>query len=278
MFLLLFMPTDLWAEDIVRMTLRDPITDGYQQNLIQSALQHTQKTYGAYKLVVDTVDVSSKRSFAELNTGDGKLFNLRIALTSNSREKDALVIRIPLTKGLQNYRLLIVNKGDTERFEGIKNIADLKLFNIGLLYDWMTTIIMSENNFDVVKSHTYSAMFRMLSAQRFDYTILGINKVYGLMTSQGEWQEKFEVVPGVVLYINGPSYVFVSKQHPRIAERIALGFEKMIENGEFDRLFKKYHQIYIDESNLISRRVIEIPNKSLPETVALNRKALWLNL
>lgn len=275
---LLLLPTELWAEDIVRMTIRDPITDGYQQQIIDAALSHSVEKYGQYQLIVDHVDVSSKRSFAELNNGEGKLFNLRIALTSKSREKDALTIRIPLTKGLQNYRLLIVKKGDTERFKHVKTINDLKKLNIGLLYDWMTTEIMAENNFDIVKSPSYSGMFRMLSAQRFDYTILGVNKVYSFMTTKGEWDEKFSVVPGVVLYINGPSYVFVSKKHPRVAERIEWGFEKMIINGEFERIFNKYHQVYIDNADLASRKIINIPNKRLPDTVPLTRKNLWISL
>ena len=278
MCLFIFMPIELWAEDIVRLTLRDPINDGYQQSIIDAALNHSVEKYGPFQFIVNNVDVNSKRSFSELNHGDGKLFNLRIALTSKSREEEALTIRIPITKGLQNYRLLLVNKGDADRFKNIENIDDLKKLNVGLLYDWITTDIMSDNNFDVVKSHSYAGMFRMLSAQRFDYTVLGVNKVFGFMEAQVESGGQYDIVPGLVLYINGPSYIFVSKRHPRLAERISWGLEKIIANGEFDRIFNKYYEKSIIATDLASRKVINIPNIRLPDTVPVERKELWLTL
>lgn len=275
---LLLVPVQLWADDIVRMTLRNNYTDSYQKEIIEAALINSVDKYGPYKLITYEGDVSSKRSFEELEKGDGELFNIRIGLTTNERESDSIPIRIPLRKGLQNYRLLLINKGEEERFKHITNIEDLKKFNIGLLYDWVTTSIMYENKFKVVESPSYRGMFRMLTAKRFDYTILGINEVYDeLQTYEGELNQ-LAVMPGIVLYINAPSYVFISKQYPKIAERISYGLEKMLVNGEFDRVFNNHHLKYIVQANLASRIVINIPNAHLPKTVPVDRKALWLDL
>lgn len=274
---LLTLTSSVWAMDVVKFPIRDAKIKAYQKDLIAEALLTSEPKYGPYELVTHIVDISGNRSFSELDSGSGKFINLRVGVTTLERESTSIPIRIPIRKGLLNYRLLLTNKSNLEKFEHVDNITSLKKLSTGLLYDWITTGILKTNQFNVLEAPSYKGLFRMLEAQRFDYTVLGVNEAYLHLKKPQDPSKEFVVVPNIALYIDSPSYIFISKSHPRIAERIEWGMEKMIETGRFDELFYLHHQKFIEQANLKDRKIIKIPRESQYDRSPYNRSVLWFS-
>lgn len=268
------------AIDIAKLPVRDLKTKAYQIALVEETLRQSEDKYGPYKFIPQVADLSSKRTFAELNKGEEKYINLKVGLISREREISSIPIRIPIRKGLLSYKLLIINKINSRSFDEQIDLTDLKKRNVGVVYDWVTADILRKNSFELTEAPSYQGLFRMLSAQRFDYTLLGANEAFRILSSLEGKNLNLGVVPGIALYMNTPSYIFVSNKNPRLAERISWGMEKMISNGRFDELFYQYHQPYIEQANLKGRRIIPIPNPMLAELKyppQYQRAELWFD-
>lgn len=269
-----------YAVDIAKLPVRHTATKAYQIALIEEALLQSQEEYGPYKFITHVADLSSKRTFTELNKDEQKYINLKVGVTSRYREDTSIPIKLPIRKGLLSYKLIIINKKNVGMFEGVDNISALKKFNIGVVYDWVTADILHQNAFDVIESPSYDGLFRMLSAGRFDYTVLGANEAFRILASLESKNLNLMIAPNIALYINTPSYIFVSNKNPRLAERITWGMEKMISNGRFDDIFYQFHQPYIEEANLKNRIVISIPNPLIAELQSpplFERSELWFD-
>lgn len=270
----------IYAVDIAKLPVRHNDTKAYQKAIIEEALLQSEDKYGPYIFVSYLADLSSKRSFNELNRDDQEYINMRVGITSKEREEGSIPIRLPLRKGLLSYKLLIINKKNINLFDETKTIDDLKKFNFGVVYDWVTAEIMQENAFKVMDVPSYDGLFRALDAGRFDYTVLGVNEAFPILESLIEKDLNLTVAPGIALYINTPSYIFVSPKRPRLAERIQWGIEKMIKNGRFDEIFYQYHEDALVQVNLKERRIISIDNpklKELPIQPPFERSELWFD-
>lgn len=273
-YLLTFTSTVL-AVDIVKLSIRNTNTKAYQKELISQALKASESKYGSYELIVHLADISSNRVFKELDKGTDQYININVGLTSIKRESSAIPIFIPLRKGLLNYRLLLVNEENVAKFSNVMTIEDLKQHSVGLLYDWVTTGIMKKQHFNIVESPSYDGLFRMLKANRFDYAIFGANDIYKKLQQPHIKNKKFVILPNIAVYIPSPSYIFVSKNAPRIAERLEWGMEKMIADGSFDQIFYQYHSEDINNADLKNRTIINIPTDYLGNRSAYERPELW---
>ncbi len=63
---------------------------------------------------------------AILSLMQGEHVDVVWTMTSRKREKQLLPIRIPLLKGLQGYRIFIINENDNEKFNKISTLEDLR--------------------------------------------------------------------------------------------------------------------------------------------------------
>lgn len=261
--LLTLQSASVGAIDLVKLPVRDTTTKAYQIALIKEALAQSKEEYGPYELELHLEELSSKRSFQELRIGSQEFINLRVSLTSKEREESAIPIRLPIRKGLLSYKVLVINKDNLKMFDGVKSLADLRAYKLGVVYDWLTADIMHNNAFDVMSAPSFQGLFRMLNVGRFDYTILGVNEVFPILASLKDQNLNLTIAPNIALYIDTPSYIFVSNKSPRLAERISWGMEKMVGNGSFDKIFSQYHQPYIEEANLKGRTIISISNPEL---------------
>lgn len=276
--LILFILTSspVLALDTVKIALNDREVSLYKTELLQSALEHTQKEYGPYELIVHDVEVTSLRFMREFDSG--LLFNTSIQLTTPEREAQSIAVKIPIDKGLLNYRLLLVNQDQVQKFSHIKDLNDLKKFNVGLLSDWVTARIVHSHHFNSIDIPSYEGLFRLLAANKYDYTIRGVNEIYSEIDIYSPQNNNLTVLPGIALYINSPAYVFVSKNYPRLAQRIERGFELMHQDGSFDLILMKWFKKYLDTAQLDQRLVIHIDNPFLPEGTPIENKAYWYSI
>ncbi|MDN5303322.1 MAG: hypothetical protein PWP46_201 [Fusobacteriaceae bacterium] len=143
---------------------------------------------------------------------------------------------------------------------------------------WSTTEILRKNNFNLVLGTDYDALFSMLNSHRFSGLPRGVNEIYSeydLLVKNR--LNNIVIEKTLLLKIVTPVYIFVSKQEPRLANRLKEGMKIISKNGKLDEIFNKYYLDDIKKSNLSNRKIIEIPNPFLPPDTPLDIKEYWFN-
>lgn len=264
------------GKDIFKIAANSHYVSGYWFELVSLALDRTSDEFGEYDIQVYNEVIGNERHRAEMLRGE--LINARIGLSTLEREQIYLPIKIPLRKGLLNYRLLVARKDKVKEIERKFRLSGLDGLKIGLVESWVTSSILRHHEFQVITIADSSKLFRLLLVDRYEVTLRGANEVYTELEIDEAEGEQFAIVPNFGVYIASPSYIFVSKQAPGLAERIEKGLELLIEDGTFDDTFYKWHADSIEKAQIDKRTFIQVDNPFLPTALLPTRKSLWLNL
>lgn len=249
----------------------------FKLKILEEALKSTYDEYGEYVIKMDAPKMNNSRARKEMQRKGGSL-NTFIALTNHDWENAAIPIRIPIRRGILSYRLLLIRKEDQEEFSKIKTIDDLKKKKVGLKLGWSLVKILEEFGFNIIKAPDYDGLFGMLNNGRYDYLPRGINEIFDEYNQKKDELKNIIIEPNILLIIPSPSYVFVSKHNPRLAERLKKGLELMVENGTLKSIFNEFYSEDIKKADLKKRRVLQLDNSFLPETVPLDKKEYWVDL
>lgn len=176
--------------------------------------------------------------------------------------RSTTVIDIDLLKGLNNYRVLVINPEDQARFSEIETLVELKKLKVGVVMYWTDGTIMKDNGFKIVNSPNYLGIFKMLAAKRFDFISRGLHEngveietqaSYGLTTEQT-----------ILLKYDVPVRYcfFVNKNNKKLADRLERGLKLAQKDGSFDHLFSqipglKHGEEILSQSN---RRIFVLNN------------------
>jgi hypothetical protein len=194
----------------------------YRYQLIKNVLEITRADYGDYQLRPYKSVTTSARN-AQLMS-EGKQLNLYWT-SPGTPVASAAVIEIPLDilNGLLGYRVCLINQDAATDLSKVKDVQTLASIKIGQAL-WSDRAVYRANQLAIVDAPTFDSLFMMLSAKRFD-----------------------------CIY---PVYFYVSKKHPFLAQRMAMGLKKMKSNGDFDRLFYKFHAENLERLQLQQRNQI----------------------
>ena len=275
--LTLFVAISSHAIDEIRFEKGQSASDvrmAHKLEILHTAMDKTIPDYGPYTI---SADVTLNTLRAQLAIQEGKTINVYIALTDNIWEKIAIPIRIPIRRGILNYRLLLVHRDDLPLFREVQTIEDLKRLKAGLLHFWTTTKIMQQTGFNIITASNYDGLFKMLDSHRFNYLPRGINEIFAEFEQYKPTLKNIAIEPDLLLVIPTPSYIFVSPQYPRLAQRLKKGLEIMIHDGTFEAIFNKYFAANIKRANLHNRRILRLTNPLLPQETPLNRSELWFD-
>lgn len=266
-----------FAVDTVRWPsseLKNDPRGAYKLAVIETALQKTESTHGPY--AIEDVHFASKFSTyrAREMVIEGKDINTYVALTNSDWESQTLPIRIPIRRGIINYRLLMIHQDNMAKFRQIDNLTDLKNVVVGLQLGWTTTEIFKAEGFDMELSSKYSGLFPMLDGKRFDYVPRGINEIFN---EQARHRSELDIVvePTLALYVPSPTYIFISPKEPELAARMEKGLEIMVADGTLKKMFYERFSEGLNKAGLAKRKLIRIPNPLLPAATPLDREELW---
>ena len=228
---------------------------------------------GKYQPVPSAAAYPQTRSINEAISPYGQI-DLVWTMSTNEREAKLIPIRIPLDKGLLGWRIAFVNDKNKDILSQVKSLNDLKKFDAGQVHDWPDTEILQNNMLNVVSSSTYEAMFKMLAANRFDYSPRAIFEIWGELASHSSMPIFIDT--HIVLHYPTAFYFFVSPRKPVFANDLKLGMERIITNGQFEKIFQKYQRDAIQKADIKHRTVIELRNPLLDSRrLPLNRPELW---
>jgi hypothetical protein len=242
----------------------------YFYALLQLAVD---KAHADYRIERTQHAMLQSRALAELAHGSARV-HIVACMTSREREAQLLPIRIPIDKGLIGWRVPLVTSGRQDLLKNIGNAEDLTRFTAGQEGDWPDTAILRANYLPVVTATTYTSLFKMLSAGRFDYLPRSVLEILPEATRYRD--DGIVVEPHLVLHYPAAIYYFVNRADERLAEVIRTGLEAAVADGSFERLFDAYHARAIEELDLAHRTVIALDNPLLPDDAPLQRRELWM--
>ena len=112
----------------------------YQWQILETALERTKDTCGAYVLE-PSVFMTEKRQTFELRNATGKL-TVMYRDTTPDLERNLIAVHVPVDKGLVGYRVCLIRNGDRARFAAVDTVDDLRAFKFGVGADWIDVGIL----------------------------------------------------------------------------------------------------------------------------------------
>ncbi len=257
----------------VQATKQEQQADYFSQLLVM-ALETSKAENEIMEIIYSPRDYSQARwiNMLKKDTGNFVIWTM----TDKQREQQLLPIRIPLSKGLFGYRVLLIRKQEQTRFDQVRNIDDLANFIGGQGTHWPDTRIMKANGLKLVTAENTESLFRMIEARRFDYFPRGTSEAWFELLERKE--ANLAVENNILLYYPADIYFFVNKNNEALANRIEKGLEALIDNGEFDKFFYSHPRISTAFNKLKDRRLIKLKNPYLPPETPVDNPRYWIDL
>lgn len=243
--------------------------------ILDTALKKTIPEFGPYVLVPSITAMTEARYLNEIASGEGSV-NIVWSSTSVEREEQLLPIRIPLRKGLLGFRIALISRDKQPLIDQVKTVDDLKKLTVGQGLGWGDVKLYEENGITVMKSQ-YDNLFRMAGQGRFDLFPRGIGEIFPEYETRAASSPGLVIEKNLLIYYPWPYYFFFNRNDLRLKERVEAGLHKMMKDGSFDAIFKKYNGQAIERAELKRRRIIRIENPMLPKETPLNDPTLWFD-
>lgn len=248
----------------------------YQTDLLDMVLARTVDRYGAYELVELPYPVTRNRALQMLIAGE----DLHVQGEASKPDwTEALnVVRIPIRKGIQGYRLFLIEESSQPALSQVTSLDELREFPTGSGAQWSTRRILEEAGFTVVTAPNYEGLFHMLALGRFATFSRGLNEVFQELDAHADSLPQLSIETDLALFIPLPTYFFVCPNRPDLAERIEAGLRDMIADGSFDAFFLEHHAAMIARAGLEDRLVFSLDNPNITDDPALEDESLWFRV
>jgi hypothetical protein len=230
----------------------------YVKALLESVMGITEVEYGPYKITIVKSALSPTRKKQEMMRGDH--INLIWSTEDANITKELIKVPFKTMKGVLGYRVFIIKADRQEEFSKIVNLEQLQRMKPGQGEFWTDTFIYRKNDFNVVTSHTMSALFLMLENSRFDFLPLGASEVNQEFLLKRLKHRSLAIEEDLLLKYALDMFFMISPSRPLLAERLEKGLLEIEKNGEFERIFKEFVQPEMDAINIKNRRVIHLKN------------------
>lgn len=242
--------------------------------LLELALTNTRSEFGEHLLLQSPVRVTQGRAVEMMQQRCE--FDLLWLMTSDEREKALLAVKVPLLKGLQGLRALMIKSENIPIFNNIKSSGDLKGLRAGQGHDWPDTQILLHSRYNVFPVVNYRALFDMLDMQKFDYFPRSVTEIADELKLHSD--KGLTYVPHILLRYQAPIYFFVCPDKPLLAKRIKMGLEKAIDDGTFDNLLRESKEFKAFEQlgGLAGKTIFDLKNPLLLSSELPKGKRYWL--
>lgn len=189
-------------------------------------------------------------------------------------ERNMLGISIPLLKGIQGLRILLVNKSQQNSFANLRSAEQIKTKIYGQGVSWVDTQILKAEGYTVATTTAYKNLFELLVLERIDAFPRGINEAFKEFEL---WNKRFpaiEVEQNLMLYY--PLFVqfYVKKDNVELHTRVSKGLMQALQNKQFEQLFNEYFAEDIKRANLNERKMFVLNNAFTPQPLVEKYKNL----
>lgn len=248
------------------MDKKKPHFDVYFLELLEMAMQNSGVPH-----VIEPVSlpfISESRSVRHLQS---RTYTIHWLNSTAEREKNLIAVKVPLFKGLIGWRLMFIREADQKKFSQVRSLENLRQYTAGLGHDWSDVGIFRFNKMKMVTASNWDGLFKMLPAGRIDYFPRSVIEIEGEHSLFPQWY----IEESLVLHYPAAYYFFLSSENAELAKTIEASLLKMIENGDFDKVFNKHYGKVLDKANLPNRRVLRLDS---PQEFPLGQQNLWYRL
>lgn len=267
-----------WAMDVLKMPTpqyRKDTRIEYKNEVLKLALEATETEYGPFIITPDSPPMPRKRAIEALRTG--VYINVYIAPIIPSWLEQMITIKIPIRRGILDYRLLIVHKSQLPLFENITSVESLRKFRAGSIFGESMTAVLRKQGFNLVTANNYDGSFSMLENKRYDWLSRGVHEIFDELELRKNSIEHVVIEPTLAIKTQLPTIIYVSPSAPRLAERLRKGLVIIAENGTLKSIFDKYYSDDIKRAELSKRRILTIANPFIPEGFLPKNPNLWFH-
>jgi hypothetical protein len=246
--------------------------DWYMSLLLQHVLSYSQDK--TYQIQAFGDHIPKARFFELLAKNDG----LDVVFAGSNLEREYLyrAVRFPILKGLQGWRIPLVQRNKLNLFKDIQTLDEFKKLIPGQFHTWSDTQVLEANGINVAKGTDVEGLFGMLSKGRFDYfprSILEIDNDY-----LSHKHLNIAIEQDIIIHYPTAFYFFVNQNNIELATDLLAGLEAAHSDGSFTRLFMQFYGDQVNKVIDTKRRIIQLQNPLLPITTPLERSDLWIKL
>ncbi|KQQ47196.1 hypothetical protein ASF61_00630 [Duganella sp. Leaf126] len=250
----------------------------YDWAVLRLALEKSGAKAGEFAVQRSSVAMAPPRVLHEMRARAGKV-NVFVRATSPELEREFLPVRLPVDRGLLGYRLLLIRAADQPRFAQVRTAADLAQLRAGMGQGWTDIAVLRAAGIPVVEGSSYTGLFSMLDAHRFDFFLRSIDEASREIEERQEEYPRMAVEQTLLVQYPLARYFFVRRdeQGKLLAARIEAGMETMIRDGSLATLFQRYKGDLLRKARLGQRHLIRLTNPQLGPETPLARKELWFD-
>jgi hypothetical protein len=241
----------------------------YPEALLELALQ---KTGVRYEMRASSRVKYQSKALRQLR--ENLEVNVVWSMTDKQREADLLPIRVPITKGLIGWRVLLSHKSKPFYEKDISSMEDLLVYSPVQGIDWPDTKILQANGFNVLAAQNHVEAANLISRQQADFYPRSVIEALPELSAK-DADPDVRLKPGIALHYKTAMYFFVNKRNVTMARLLEVGLQRAIEDGSFDALFYEYHGEMLDNIALDERLLFELENPLLPVNTPVSDAKYW---
>jgi hypothetical protein len=215
--------------------------------------------------------MTDARALIELTAPDA-LVDVVLGMPNAERVQRLRLVPVPLYLGLFGWRVLVVRKGQAQRWRGLRSLQDLRALQLLQGSDWPDTEILRGNGLQVITASRVPDLYERLARGEADAFPRGITEAWGEVNGQ---VQGFEVVPDLALHYRSDLCFFVRRDDAPLADALTRGLHALHRSRDLHRALLAQHGKDLRQSELPRRRVIELANPSLPAAVRDLPAAWW---
>jgi hypothetical protein len=238
----------------------------YALSLVELALKEAGQNY---ILKPTEEEMSQTRAARELELG-----NIGFIWTGTSAEYEQRfrAIRIPVLRGLDGYRVCVINPDRQPAFSAVKTFEDLQQITIGQDPGWSDVKVLEAAGLKVMTA-PYDSLFNMVERERFDCFLRGAHEA----TGEAGKHPGLAVEKELLIVYPFTSFFFVNKGNAALAEALETGLKKAYEDGSFMEHFNNHPAIkaIFEQAQIAQRRRFDIPNPFLTEETKAIPDQYW---
>ncbi|MDT0593927.1 amino acid ABC transporter substrate-binding protein [Glaciecola petra] len=230
-----------------------------------------QKTGVRYQLVPSSSPITQAKSIKRLE--ENLEINVLWSMTDLQRESQLRAIRIPITKGLIGWRVLLTHKDNPFLFTKIDSQADLLKFSPVQGIAWPDTKILQANGFNVITARDYIEATQSVNFQEADFFPRSVIEVMSEL--ENTYSKNFRLKKNILIRYPAAQYFFTNKSNVTLANLLKTGMQRAIADGSYDELFMKHYGEVLERFNVEGADVYYLSNPLLPVLTPIEDKSLW---
>lgn len=231
----------------------------YHAELIKQALFYSDTGFGEFTARTIDKDIPNVRIMQQVLEGHDINVFWGPALEQYSRS-ELFKINIPLVRGLLGCRIMLIRKGEQDKFSNLASPMDI-LYGLG--NGWADTKIFEQNHLRFLTAIDNEALYYTLSAGRYDAVPFGADFVYKHLMASRNHVNNLELEEENILYYPMPVIFYVNRNFPALAYALENGLKNLQKNGKMLEIFNKHNRDVYSFLNLKNRKVFTLHNPML---------------